>query len=489
MSEQDNGLQLAVNNLATEMRRANYLNAIGIGGGNTKRPTLYQEFGYPRTITFHDFYNMYRRNAAGFAVVHRLLDGCWQDYPVIVDGDESQKAKKTNQWEKNVTRFMKKWWPKVKDADRRNMVGRYSALLLQVKDNKPWSDPVDTRLVKSLGESALVKLIPVWEPQLTVAEWDNDRQSETFGQPKMFNFNEQPVGDEAFVGPTRGEPVHPSRVILFCEGSEDDNVLSGIPLLEAGYNKGLDLEKISGGGAEGFLKNASRQIAVEFSKETDMATLADQAKKAGYADLGEAMGDKVNKLNRGTDAAAVMQAGQMHVLSVTPGDPGPTWEVTANELAASVQIPFTILFGQQTGRLASDEDKTDWAIRRNTRRNGFMTDRITALLERFWTLGIIDPPTNGEVTISWSDLLAPGEKEKIENASKLADIVQKTSGFYGGEPPFTANELREIVGLDPLPEPKQPPNPNDKVTTDEPLADDTGAGGKGGAADSSAQQG
>jgi hypothetical protein len=64
VSEQDNGLQLAVNNLATEMRRANYLNAIGIGGGNTKRPTLYQEFGYPRTITFHDFYNMYRRNAA-----------------------------------------------------------------------------------------------------------------------------------------------------------------------------------------------------------------------------------------------------------------------------------------------------------------------------------------------------------------------------------------------------------------------------------------
>ena len=37
---------MAVNNLATEMRRANYLNAIGIGGGNTKRPTLYQEFGY-----------------------------------------------------------------------------------------------------------------------------------------------------------------------------------------------------------------------------------------------------------------------------------------------------------------------------------------------------------------------------------------------------------------------------------------------------------
>jgi hypothetical protein len=425
VSEQDNGLQLAVNNLATEMRRANYLNAIGIGGGNTKRPTLYQEFGYPRTITFNDFYNMYRRNAAGFAVVHRLLDGCWQDYPVIVDGDEAQEAEKTNAWEKKVTKFMKKLWPKVKDADRRNMVGRYSALLLQVKDNRNWDQEVDTALVKRLGESALVKLIPVWEPQLTVAEWDNDRQSETFGQPKMFNFNEQPVGDEPFVGPMRGEPVHPSRVILFCEGSEDDNVLSGIPLLEAGFNKGLDIEKISGGGAEGFLKNASRQIAVEFSKETDMNTLAEQAKKAGYADLGEAMGDKVNKLNRGTDAAAVMQAGQMHVLSVTPGDPGPTWEVTANELAASVQIPFTILFGQQTGRLASDEDKTDWAIRRNTRRNGFLTDRITALLERFWTLGIIDPPTKARSPSHGATCWRPARKRRSRTLRNWPTLCRK----------------------------------------------------------------
>lgn len=486
MSEQDNGLEMAVNHLATEMRRANYLQTLGMSG-NTKRPTLYQEFGYPQSITFRDFYNIYRRNAAGFAVVHRLLDGCWQDYPVIIDGDQAEEAKETTPWEKDVTRLMKKWWSKIKDADRRNMVGRYSALLLQVKDNRVWSEPVDIKLVKSLGEAALVKLIPVWEQQLTVAAWDNDRLSPTFGQPVMFNFNEQPVGDETFIGPTRGEQVHPSRVILFCEGSEDDNTLSGIPLLEAGYNKLLDIEKISGGGAEGFLKNASRQIAVEFSEKTDMATLASQAKEAGYQNLGEAMGDKVNKLNRGTDAAAVMQAGQMRVLSVAPGDPGPTWEVTANELAASVQIPFTILFGQQTGRLASDEDKTDWAIRRNTRRNTFLTDRITALLERFWTLGIIDPPTNGEVTIQWSDLLAPGEKEKIETMSKLADVVQKTTGMYGGEAPVTINELRQVIGLEPLPAPKEPPSPNDKVTTDDPLADDTRTEGEGGPADSSAQ--
>jgi hypothetical protein len=66
--------------------------------------------------------------------------------------------------------------------------------------------------------------------------------------------------------------VHPDRIILFCEGSEDDNILSGIPLLEAGYNDLLDIEKTKGGSAEGFLKNASRQLALS-SKRNQMDAL------------------------------------------------------------------------------------------------------------------------------------------------------------------------------------------------------------------------
>lgn len=472
MSEQNNGLEMAVNNLATEMGRANYLRALAMPGGNTKRPNLYQEFGYPQQIAFRDFYALYRRNAAAFAVVHRLLDGCWQDVPFIVDGDEAQESKKATDWEKSVNKLLKRHWSKIKDADRRNMVGRYSALLIQVRDNQAWNQPIKTSTVSSLKEKALVKLIPVWEEQLTPASWDNDQLSETFGQPTMYNFSELPVGHDEFIGPVRYTEIHPSRVIIFCEGSEDENMLSGVPLLEAGYNKLLDLEKISGGGAEGFLKNASRQISVEFSKESSMDAIHQSAKDAGYTDINQALTDKINRLNRGTDSAAVMQAGEMKVLSVTPGDPQPTWTVTANELASSVQMPFTILFGQQTGRLASDEDKTDWAIRRNQRRNGFQTDRITALVERLWTVGIIPPPPKGEITVSWTDLLAPGEKEKIENAGKLGDIVQKTYQAFGAEAPFTINELRQAAGFEPMPEPKEPPNPNDKVTTDDPLSDD-----------------
>lgn len=473
MSEHENGPQLAVNSLATEMVRAAYLQQFAGFGGNTKRPTLYQEFGYPKEITFNDFYNMYRRNAAAFAVVHRLLDGCWQDLPYIVDGDKRKESTKPTTWELATNKLLKKHWSKVKDADRRNMVGHFSALLVQFKDGKKWNEEVDQVVVGRLKEKGLVRLIPVWEQQLTVADWDNEQLSETFGQPKMYNFSELPVGNENFVGPVRYTQVHPSRVIVFCEGSEDDNMFSGIPLLEAGYNKLLDLEKISGGGAEGFLKNASRQIAVQFNEKTGIEAISREAIKSGYKDLGEAMADKVNKLNRGTDSAAVMQAGEMKVLSVTPGDPQPTWEVTANELAASVQMAFTILFGQQTGRLASDEDKTDWAIRRNQRRNGFLTDRITALIERLYMYGVIPAPTTGEITVSWTDLLAPGDKEKIESAGKLGDIIQKTWSAFGGDPVFSINEIRDVAGFEPIAEPPEPPDPDKKVTTDDPLASDT----------------
>ncbi|EKH9633035.1 hypothetical protein PAL15_002644 [Salmonella enterica] len=45
MSENNNSLEMAVNNLATEMARSRYIHGILGLSGNTKRPTLYQEFG------------------------------------------------------------------------------------------------------------------------------------------------------------------------------------------------------------------------------------------------------------------------------------------------------------------------------------------------------------------------------------------------------------------------------------------------------------
>lgn len=283
-----------------------------------------------------------------------------------------------------------------------------------------------------------------------------------------YQFNEQPVGDDGTYGPVRSVTVHPDRVIILCEGSEDENMLSGVPFLRAGYNKLLDLEKISGGSAEGFLKNASRQLGISFDAETDMKTIADMAKEAGYANLGEAMNDKMMKLNRGTDAALVTQSGTTSVLSVAAADPAPSWTVTANEFSSSIQCPFTILFGQQTGRLASDEDKADWAKRCNGRRWGFQSSVVEKVLERFWTMGAIEHPSSGEVTLAWSDLLAPSEKEKIANMQAMATVAKDTQAAFG-TPVVSENEIRAVGELEPMPEDELPPEvPSGDALSDKP---------------------
>lgn len=456
-----------VNALAATVGRLRSMYA-GVNG-NTKRTKLWDEFGYPDQVGFEQYYRAYERNAVAHAAVHKLLDSCWVDNPTIIDGDEAKEATNTTPWETQATKLLKKHWPKIKDADRRNLIGRYSALLIQFKDGREWHQPVDRNVVGNLKEKAIVRLIPAWESQVKPGNFDTDTMSETYGQPVNYNFNEQPVGDDGTYGPVRGVTVHPDRIIILCEGSEDDNMLSGVPLLRAGYNKLLDLEKVSGGSAEGFLKNASRQLGISFDSQTDMQTIAQMAKDAGYNDLGEAMNDKMMKLNRGTDAALVTQSGTTSVLSVAAADPAPTWTVTANEFAASIQCPFTIQFGQQTGRLASDEDKTDWAKRCNGRRWGFMSSVVTAVLERFWMMGAIEPPDSGEVTLAWSDLLAPSEKEKIANMQAMADVAQKTQQAYG-TPAIEANEVRAVGELEPLKEPETP-DPNDKPDKD-PLTDD-----------------
>lgn len=107
--------------------------------------------------------------------------------------------------------------------------------------------------------------------------------------------------------------------------------------------------------------------------------------------------------------------------------------------------------GMQTGERASSEDAKDWAKTRMSRRNGFLSDLIEIVLTRFWTFGIIDEPPSGEITISWSDLLAPSKAEKIADADKMADVAVKTQNAFGRSA-IKENEIRAAAELPTLPE-------------------------------------
>nr|WP_310616682.1 anti-CBASS Acb1 family protein [Pantoea cypripedii] len=436
-------------NASIEKDRRNYLSSLYTGTSNTKRQRLYQEFGYPVELCFDDFYRAYRRNAVAGAAISRMVDGCWEDIPEVYEGDETKDATSLTPWDKRLNKLLKRCWKQIKGADRRNLVGRYSALLIQLRDNKAWNEPVDTAVVGRLSEKALVKLIPAWEAQLDPVEWDSNPQSETFGDVKMYAFTELSVDGNYDAKPGRIINVHPDRVIILAEGSDDGSLTSGKSLLEDGFNKLLDIEKVSGGASEGFLKNASRQLNFNFSEKTNFSALA-KALGTTEGQLADALDMQVRRLNDSTDSASFMQAGTAEVLSVAAADPEPTWRTALSEFCATVPIPVKVLVGMQTGERASTEDMKDWARTRMSRRNGFLTDVITDVATRFWTLGIIQAPASGEITVGWSDLLAPSQSEKIANMSAMADVAVKTTNALGRSA-ISGNEVRAQGELQPDP--------------------------------------
>ncbi|MFQ1000254.1 anti-CBASS protein Acb1 family protein, partial [Gilliamella sp. BG6] len=331
------------------------------------------------------------------------------------------------------------------------IVGRYSGLIIQLRDSRKWEEPVDTVVLNRLEpKDAIVKLIPAWEAQLTACEWNNDEADENYGQVTMYQFNEIAVGDKSGK-PNISRRIHPNRVVILNETSVINSMDDGESQLEVGYNDLIDMMKYSGGSAEGFLKNASRQVHLNYDTDTDMEELERELRKRGFEKPADALNRQIALLNSGTDSALITAGATANILSVAPADPSSGWSVSANSFAASVRMPFTIIFGQQTGRLASDEDKTDYAKRGMSRRNGFLSTLIKEFVNQLITLKVIQPLVNGTLTLKWSDLLAPSQAEKIELMLKMSDVNVKAQQSIG-IPVFTPNEIREVGGYEPDPD-------------------------------------
>ena len=407
----------------------------GFGSLDTKRPTSWSQYGYAVNPTFADMLQAYERHPAAHGAVHRLLDKCWQELPRI----KSPASDEVTPWETRTAAVLRSVsaWAKLRDLDRRNMVGRYAAVIYRVADGKSLREPLERA-------SLLVDLVPLYEDQLQVTQWDSDATSATYGQPLMCQYKSRRVttGDDNQGQPIEWADVHPSRVQILAEGSVGD-MFDGVPMLRAGFNSLVDLEKISGGSGESFLKNSARTLVFQYDRDTAVETLGENGEKVSVRQAHE---QQASRLNRNQDSSIVMQGGTAQTLQTSTHDPKPSFEVAANLFAASVRIPFTVLFGQQTGRLASDEDKADFAARAKSRQVNDLTPMLEQFIRRMQAAGIIEP---GEFEIEWPDVAAPSEREKVELLKAYTAAMREAFGA-GVQGLFEADELRRVVGFEPL---------------------------------------
>jgi hypothetical protein len=258
----------------------------------------------------------------------------------------------------------------------------------------------------------------------------------------------------------RSLTVHPDRVVVLGD------VRNGIPFLQAGYNDCVNIEKVLGGSGESFLKNASRQLAINFEKDVDLSSIA-RAHGVAESELQGIFDDVTKGMNRGQDQTVVTKGASVTPLVANVPDPTPAFEVSLQSFCASIRIPSKIIIGNQQGQRASTEDQVSFHKRCQGRRVNTISSDIEVFVDHLMRLGIL---LTLETSVVWDDLNESSKDEKMLIVQKMADINAKM--LSSGQPVFSAEEMRSIAGyengdtLPPLPDiapPIDPAAPVDKT--------------------------
>lgn len=429
-------MELALNAALGDFRMAAARQRFAYQGMDTKRQSSWDAFGWNENPQFLDYYRLWERGGLAHGAISRTVTKCWQDNPSIDQGDIDEGDRPRTPWETKFAKFAKTFdlWGVMREADTRRCVGHYSALILQIADNQTWDKPVMGGRAKRL-----VKIIPAWEGQLYPTEYQMDQTKADYGEPTMYTFSEGAVGvannraAATFAG--RLLQIHPDRVVILGD------ITHGIPMLRAGYNDFANLEKILGGSGESFLKNAARQIAIEFEREVDLEDIA-HAHKVPLKDLRKVYDQVTLGLNRGIDQTIVTQGAKVNPLTTSVPDPEKHFEASCMSAAASIMIPLMIWIGSQTGERASTQDQADWANTCQGRRVHMLTRDIERVVNRLIALRLVDPIE--DFTVAWSELGEATQAEKLANGKLMSDI--NAANAATGEITFTTEEIRTACG-------------------------------------------
>ena len=420
--------------LATETNRPISLNTVVnavrsaiYSGGYDNADTMhqiYEDFGYPDKLTFDNFWNMYRRFGIAKGVVDILVDLTWVDAPVI-ESENEQFANEFNELVRNTY-----LWNRLKGLDKRQRVGRYAGMFVQVKDNKTPDKP----LGKLSGLNSIVKLVPLYEGQLEVMQVETDPRKENYDEPLMYQYKGKGTGSRNEDSGSSFQ-VHPSRVIMAAEGADDGSIY-GTSSLECVYNDLMDLRKISGAGGEGYYQNTRH--APIFTADDEFSSDDNQ----------EALADAIDEYLSKHRKRLVLKGIEAKFPNIQLTDPKEFYQNCINNIAAGSGIPSAFLIGQQTGRLASDKDSRHLMTLAQSRRDNFLTLLVEQFLD--WCIEHAVLPS-ADYKVCWGDLLTLSDDEKVEVVRKMSEINQKQF-LSGMQPVFTEEEMRERAGYSILPE-------------------------------------
>lgn len=423
-------------NRAAGRSMASILNAAANYPGGDAKHNHNRDFGFPDDLVFQDFYEMFDRNGIASGLVEQTVLETWQDFPEFIETPDPKQTPLELEIATHLDRI--RFWQNIAEVDKRGMVGQYSAIIMRFADSKPFDAPVDR--VTGGGIGGLVEIIPVWEAQLIVSSVDTDVQSETYGQPTMFQFQESNVTEDESTGnppKNRSFQVHPDRVVLWSRTGG----IAGRSKMKPCFNDLLTLQKIVGAGGQGFWKNAKSTPVLEAEKDLDLTVMA-QGMGVPVDELADAMEKQVDDFNSGFDSMLMLKGMKANTLGVSLPIPEHFVSAALQGICASWPIPQKKLLGSQTGERASTEDAAAWAKTCNARRVNLAKPFLMAVIDRLVKYKILPEKS---WAIKWSDLTESSTEDKLARAKDMAEVNAKTPD----RPSFTTGEIREMAGKDP----------------------------------------
>ena len=408
-----------------------------------KRPQYYHSYGYKDQLDFWDFYRAFERHPLAYAGVKRLPEKTWQDYPAILEDNEAHEETKR---ERDIREAFERLqlWTKMHEADWKARVGEYGGLIYRFADGKPLSQPVDR---VPGGLQGLVEVIPVYEEQLKPSQWDLDETSLRYGQPTMYTFVESAVDPDE--NKVRSASVHWTRVHIWSRSG----TIYGESVLKPGFNTLVNMEKILGASGEGFLQMSRNNPVFDIDEEANLSKLA-QTLGVEVDEVADKMDEVVGGWRAGYDNSLITQGFTVSWPDMRLEDPENHFKVNAQSFAATLPCPLKILLGSEEGSLASTEDAKELDATIMSRRNTLVIPNIKRMMDYLIQVGVMP---SFAYRVEWSDLTESSIEEKTDRAAKMTQMNKDSVGT-GIDAPFDANEIREVMGYDPVEEPKAGPD-------------------------------
>lgn len=393
-------LKMLMNTTSTLLSRARLSSQLGLAFGTAR--DYYKELGYSRSITYQQYYGIFRRQDIAKRIVKAAPEATWEQAPMITDDPDPNNI---TRFEKSVNRLVEKsqLYHYLERADILSGIGNFGTLLMGVNDGKSLDSPMG----KVKKSQPILYFTSLAQDHSEILTMEDNTQSERFNLPLIYKLDLSADVNLQKATVLRSVEVHHSRVLHVAEGLLEDD-LFGTPRLEAPFNLLADMQKVVGGSAEMFWQGAFRGFQMDIDK--DMVLDTDDEK---------ALSDEIDEYMHGLRRFMRTRGVEINSLAPNITDPRGTFSVIMALMSGTTGIPQRVLMGSERGQLASEQDERNWNRVVLKRRKSYAEPKILRpVIDTLIEHGGLPKPRGGEYVITWPDIAALSDEEKANVAMK-----------------------------------------------------------------------